>query len=138
MLRGFRQFLLQGDLVTLAVAFVLGTAFKSLVTAVVTDLFTPLIAALGGQPNFAALSFTVNRSHVLYGDFVDQVISFIVVAVVIYFVVVAPYMHLTNRLTPQTAATTRNCPECLSAIPLAATRCAFCTAPVSPPEGQPA
>jgi large conductance mechanosensitive channel len=129
MLRGFRQFLVQGDLVTLAVAFVVGTAFKSLVTSLVSDLFTPLIAALGGAPHFSALYFTVNGSRFAYGDFVNNLISFVVVALIVYFVVVAPYTALQSRLVP---AATRSCPECLSAIPPAATRCAFCTAQVTP------
>lgn len=133
MLRGFRAFLMQGDLVTLAVAFVVGTAFKSLVSALVADLFTPLIAAIGGQPDFAALTFTLHGSRFTYGAFLNSLIAFVVIAAVVYFAVVAPYSALQARLARPAAADSRSCPECLSIIPLAARRCAYCTAAVATP-----
>ena len=134
MLRGFRDFILRGNVVELAVAVVIGAAFKSVVDAVVKDFITPLIAAVGGQPDFSALSFTINRSRFLYGDFINQVVSFLIIAAVVYFLVVVP----TNRLMAlrktdePVGSLTRECPHCLSKIPRAASRCAFCTADVSP------
>jgi large conductance mechanosensitive channel len=136
MLSGFRAFLLRGNVVDLAIAVVIGVAFGAVVTAFVKDLITPLIAALGGQPNFSALSFTINKSQFLYGDFIDALISFIVIAAVIYFFVVVPYNHLMTRFRPQPEpAPTRDCPFCMSNIPAAATRCLFCTSEV-PATGQ--
>lgn len=134
MFTGFRQFLLRGSVVDLAVAVVIGTAFTAVVTAFVKDFLTPLIAAIGGQPNFSELTFTINNSQFLYGDFINAIIAFLIVAAAVYFLVVVPM----NRLTavgsrPEAAVpTTRKCPECLSAIPLEARRCAFCTAQVTP------
>jgi large conductance mechanosensitive channel len=129
-LSGFRQFLLRGNVVDLAVAVVIGAAFGAVVTAFVKDLVTPLIAAIGGQPDFSALTFTINNSKFLYGEFINAVISFIIIAAVIYFVVVVP-MNQLNRITSKPAVpkapATRKCPECLSEIPIGATRCAFCT-----------
>jgi large conductance mechanosensitive channel len=130
--KGFRAFITQGNLIALAVAVIIGTAFTALVTAVVTDLIGPLIAAAGGKPNFADLYFTVNHSKFLYGAFVDAVITFLIIAVVVYFLIVAPIARLTDRTNRKKAATTRDCPECLSAIPIAASRCMYCTAEVGP------
>jgi large conductance mechanosensitive channel len=130
--KGFRTFLMRGNLIDLAVAVVVGTAFTAVVTAIVTDLITPLLAAIGGKPNFATLTFTVNHSHFLYGAFLNALISFVIVASVIYFLIVAPVTRLTTRLRRNTVATTRDCPECLSSIPIAATRCMYCTAVVTP------
>ena len=129
---GFKQFLLQGNLVSLAVAFVVGAAFKSVITAFVNDLVTPLIAALGGQPNFESLKFTINHSQFLYGDLINNILAFLVAAAVVYWLVVAPYTALLRRFVPAPAAAPpqRQCPECLSTIPAAAKRCAFCTADV--------
>ncbi|HZT96515.1 MAG TPA: large conductance mechanosensitive channel protein MscL [Chloroflexota bacterium] len=132
-MRGFKEFLLRGNLVDLAVAVVIGLAFAAVVSALVKDLITPLIAAIGGQPNFAGLFFTVNKSTFLYGDFLNALISFIVIAAVVYFLVVLPYGRLMDRFKSETpVAPTRACPRCLSSIPAAATRCAFCTADISP------
>src|SRR5689334_14910363 len=135
MLSGFRQFLLRGNVIDLAVAVIIGAAFGGVVTAFVKDILTPLIAAIGGQPDFAALTFTINNSKFLYGDFINAVISFIIVAAVIYFLVVAP-MNQLNKMTSRPAApkapATRKCPECLSEIPVGATRCAYCTASLKP------
>lgn len=132
--RTFRQFLLRGNLVELAVAVVVGAAFGALVTALVRDLVTPLIAAIGGQHDFSSLSFTIHHSRFRYGDFLNALISFLTVSVMLFFAVLRPLGALLARLRADTPAeaTTRECPECLSAIPEAARRCAFCTAQVTP------
>ena len=131
-MKDFRQFILRGNLVDLAVAVVLGTAFAAVVAALVADLITPLIAAIGGNPDFSGLSFTINKSHFLYGAFVNALLSFLIVAAVLFFLVIKPVNALMNRrrTEPEVEATTRECPECLSQIPVAARRCAFCTAEV--------
>lgn len=127
-MKGFKTFLLHGNVVDLAVGIVIGVAFGALVTGFVKDLVTPLIAAIGGKPDFSALSFTVNNSKFLYGDFVNLVIAFLIIAAVIYFLVVMPYTALMARAKKEPPAdpTTKRCPECLSEIPLGARRCAFC------------
>ncbi|HUY08746.1 MAG TPA: large conductance mechanosensitive channel protein MscL [Candidatus Dormibacteraeota bacterium] len=125
---GFKTFLMRGNLVQMAVAFVLGVTFAALVTALVADLFTPLIAAIIGQPNFGSLFFTINHSKFLYGSVINAVITFVLVAAVLYFVVVVPYQAMVARTQKQQDPTTKACPECLSEIPLKASRCAFCTA----------
>jgi large conductance mechanosensitive channel len=133
MLKEFRQFILRGNVVDLAVAVVVGVAFGAVVTALVADLITPLVAAIFGKPNFAGLSFTINHSTFLYGAFINAVVSFLVVAAAIFFVVVKPVNMLTARLAarePRKAVATRECPECLSDIPAAARRCAYCTSTV--------
>lgn len=135
MLSGFKQFILRGNVVDLAVAVVVGAAFTGVVTAFVKDLLTPLIAAIGGQPDFSALEFTINNSRFLYGDFINAIISFLIVAGVVYFFVVAPMNALMKRFAPPpppAPVATRPCPECLSDIPKAAKRCAHCTASVTP------
>ncbi|HZU13806.1 MAG TPA: large conductance mechanosensitive channel protein MscL [Chloroflexota bacterium] len=130
---GFKAFLLRGNVVDLAIGVVIGVAFAAVVTALVADLITPLIAAIGGQPNFGGLTFTVNHSIFKYGLFLNALISFLVIAAVIYFLVVVPYNHLMDRFRPQPEpAPTRECPYCLSSIPAAASRCPFCTAEVTP------
>lgn len=127
-MKGFRAFLLRGNVVDLAVGVVIGVAFGAVVTAFVKDLVTPLIAAIGGKPDFAGLYFTVNSSKFLYGEFFNAVIAFIVVAAVIYFFVVLPFTALVarSRKEPPADPTTKKCPECLSEIPIDARRCAFC------------
>jgi large conductance mechanosensitive channel len=130
--KGFRDFISRGNLIQLAVAVVIGTAFTAVVTAVVTDLIGPLIAAFGGAPNFAGLTFTINKSHFLYGAFINAIITFLIIAAVVYFLVVAPMARITARFARQAEATTRDCPECLSSIPNAATRCMYCTSVVAP------
>jgi large conductance mechanosensitive channel len=132
MLKQFREFILRGNLVDLAVAVVIGTAFGAVVAALVKDLVTPLIAAIGGKPDFSALKFTINGSSFLYGDFINAVLAFLIVAAVIFFVVIKPLSALQARRQPDTAVDveTRACPECISDIPIAATRCAFCTTAV--------
>lgn len=130
---GFKAFLLRGNVVDLAVAVVIGAAFGAVVTAFIADLITPLIAAIGGKPNFSALSFTVNKSHFLYGAFINALITFLVLAAVIYFFVVVPSTSLMERFKTETPLEpkTRDCPYCISAIPVNATRCPFCTSQVT-------
>jgi large conductance mechanosensitive channel len=130
MLQGFKQFVLRGNVLDLAVAVIMGAAFGAVVTALVKDLLTPLIAAAVGTPDFSALAFTVNGSKFLIGDFVNAVVSFLLVSTAVYFFVVVPVNHLTARLRRGEAPpdpTTKKCPECLSEVPIAARRCAFCT-----------
>lgn len=128
---GFKQFLFRGNLIDLAVAVVVGVAFNAVVHALVTDLITPLIAAVGGKPHFSGLSFTVNGSDFDYGSFLNQLVSFVVIAAVVYYLIVAPAARFTAITERNKVATERECPECLSQIPVAARRCKFCTAPVS-------
>lgn len=130
-MRGFKAFLLRGNVVDLAIAVVIGVAFTAVITAFVKDLITPLIAAIGGKPDFAGLYFTINNSRFRYGDFVNVVISFVIIAAVVYFLVVLPYQALMerSRKEPPADPTTKKCPECLSEIPKDARRCAFCTLP---------
>ena len=130
-MRGFKTFLLRGNVVDLAVAVVVAVAFGLVVTAFVKDLVTPLIAALFGKPDFGALTFTINNSKFLYGDFINAVVSFIIVAAVIYFFVVVPYTALLarSRKEPPADPTTKKCTECESEIPMGARRCAFCASP---------
>ena len=130
-MRGFKAFLLRGNVVDLAVGVVIGVAFGSVVTAFVKDLMTPLIAALFGKPDFASLAITINNSKFLYGDFINVLIAFVLVAIVIYFFVVLPFTALIARFQKEPAAdpTTKKCTECLSEIPIGARRCAFCTSP---------
>ncbi len=133
-MKGFRAFLLRGNLVDLAVAVVVGVAFNSVIQALVADLVGPLIAAFGGQPNFSKLSFTINHSTFHYGAFLNALISFVIVAVVVYFLIVAPVDRVLSIVNRNKAATQRACPECLSQIPVGATRCMYCTATVPPVE----
>jgi large conductance mechanosensitive channel len=133
MLKGFRQFILRGNVIDLAVGIMIGAAFNGVVTALVKDLLTPLIAAIATQPNFSNLTFTVHGSQFMYGDFFNNIISFIILAATIYFFVVLPVNKLNERMKkgPPPEATTKACPECLSNIPIKATRCAYCTAKLS-------
>jgi large conductance mechanosensitive channel len=135
MLKDFKDFLLRGNLVDLAVAVVVGVAFTALVNALVKDLITPLIAAIVGKPNFDNLYFTINGSRFSYGSFLNALLSFILIAAVIFFLVVKPVNHLMSRLgiTPADDPV-RQCPECLSKVPTAATRCAYCTSQLTPTE----
>lgn len=132
---GFKKFLLRGNVVDLAIAVVIGGAFGSVVTALVKDIITPIVGAFGGLPDFSAWAITVNGSRVLIGDFVNAVLAFAVLAAVIYFLVVLPVERMMERFKPSPTPapeTTRECPHCLSKIPKAANRCAFCTAEVKP------
>lgn len=133
MLSDFRKFILRGNVVDLAVAVVIGLAFAAVITALVADILTPLIAAIFGKHDFSSLTFTINHSRFLYGSFINAVIAFVLIAAAIFFFVVKPVNALAERRrsgTPE-EATTRECPECLSSIPAAARRCAFCTAEVA-------
>ena len=134
-MRDLKEFLLRGNLVDMAVGIVIGVAFAAVVAALVADLVTPLIAAIGGKPDFSSLSFTINKSHFLYGAFINALITFVVIAAVIFFLVVKPVNALMERrkTEPAVAATTRECPYCLSQIPVGARRCAFCTQEVAAP-----
>jgi len=134
MLKGFKQFMLRGNVIELAVAVVMGAAFGAVVSAFVKDLLTPLIAAIFGKPDFSSLMFAVNGATFLYGDFLNALLSFLLVALAVYFFVVAPMNHLMERLHRGEAPpdpTTKKCPECLSEVPIAARRCAYCTSALS-------
>ena len=134
-MRGFKAFLLRGNVVELATAVVIGVAFGVVITAFVKDLVTPLIAAIGGEPDFSSLSFTINHSKFLYGDFLNALLAFLLIAAVIYLLVIVPYtaMMARSKKEPPTDPTTKNCPECLSEIPIDARRCAFCGEVVAAP-----
>ena len=130
---GFRAFIMRGNVVDLAVAVVIGAAFGNVITALVEDLVTPIIGIFGGVPDFSAISFAINGSQLLIGHFINALLSFLVIAAVIYYFVVMPVQRLMDRSKTEVqpaAPTTRDCPECLSKIPQAARRCAFCTAEV--------
>lgn len=131
----FRDFLMRGNIVDLAVAVVIGAAFNNVVQSLVADLLTPLIAAIGGQQDFSALKFSINNSQFMYGNFINQIITFIITAAAIFFFVVKPMNKLMARLRPakeEAVAETKVCPECLSTIPAGATRCMYCTSPQPP------
>jgi large conductance mechanosensitive channel len=132
-LKDFREFLLRGTLVDMAVGIVIGVAFAAVVTALVADLVTPLIASIGGQPNFSTLKFKINGSQFLYGSFLNALITFVVIAAVVFFFVVKPVnaLMMRYRTEPPVDETTRECPHCLSQIPVGARRCAFCTQEVA-------
>jgi large conductance mechanosensitive channel len=129
---GFRKFLLRGNLVDLAVAVVVGVAFNTVVQALIKDLITPLISAFGARHNFSGLSLSINKSTLAYGDFINAALSFVIIASVVYYFVVAPTNRLAVIASRNTDAAQRPCPECLSDIPVAARRCKFCTATVAP------
>jgi large conductance mechanosensitive channel len=133
MLSGFKQFILRGNVVDMAVGVVIGAAFAGVVSALTKDLLTPLIAALVGKPDFSAISFTINGSTFAIGDFINAVISFLLIAAAVYFFVVTPVNMLVARMRGKAAPadpSTRKCPECLSEIPIDARRCAHCGEPV--------
>jgi large conductance mechanosensitive channel len=132
--KDFKAFLLRGNLVDMAVGIVIGIAFGAVITAFVADLVTPLIAAIFGKPSFSSLTFTINNSQFNYGAFLNALLAFVLVAIVLFFLVIKPVNALVarSRREPPADPTTRNCPECLSEIPVAATRCAFCTTELAP------
>jgi len=133
MFEGFRKFMMRGNVIDLAIAVVIGGAFGQVVKALVTDIITPIVAMIFGKPDFGGLSFTINNSNFLYGDLINNIITFVSIAAAIYFIVVKPMEVLqARRAQPAADLTTRPCPECLSDIPLKATRCAFCTTVVTP------
>jgi large conductance mechanosensitive channel len=128
-LEDFKKFLLQGNLVNLAVAFIIGLAFAAVVKALIGDLITPIIAMIFGKPDFGSLSFTINSSHFAYGDFINALITFVSTAAAVFFFVVKPY-ELFEARKPKDP-TTKDCPECTSEIPIAAKRCPQCTAVIA-------
>ena len=131
-MKDFKEFLLRGNLVDMAVGVVIGVAFSAVITALVADLITPLIAAISGSHDFSSLTFTINGSRFGYGDFINKVIAFLLIAAAVFFLVVRPVNALMARrkTEPPVDETVRACPECLSEIPVAARRCAFCTTEV--------
>ena len=135
MLKGFRDFIMRGNVVDLAVAVIIGAAFTGIVTALVSDIINPLIAATVGQPNLSNITFNVGKGVFKVGDFLDHVISFLIISAVVYFGIVMPLNWVMARIKarnapPPAAPSTKQCPECLSDIPIAARRCAHCAQPV--------
>ncbi|MGD0114690.1 MAG: large conductance mechanosensitive channel protein MscL [Dehalococcoidia bacterium] len=134
LINDFKAFLLRGNVVDLAIAVVVGAAFGAVVTALVQDFVTPLIAAIGGQQDFSVLAFTVHNSTFRYGDFINKTITFVMIGAVVFFLIVVPlnaYLAR-SRKEPPPDPTVRKCPECLSDIPAEARRCAYCTSEVTP------
>ncbi|HUZ25111.1 MAG TPA: large conductance mechanosensitive channel protein MscL [Streptosporangiaceae bacterium] len=129
---GFKKFLFRGNLIDLAVAVVIGVAFNAVVQALIADIITPLIAAIFHQPNFGTLQFTLHGSVFHYGLFLNALVSFLIIAAVVYYLVVMPAARVIALATRNQEATERACPECLSQIPVAATRCMYCTTEVPP------
>jgi len=125
----FRAFILRGNVLDLAVAVIIGAAFGAVVTSLVENILTPLIAAIFGKPDFSNLSFTINNSQIMYGAFLNAVIAFLLVAAALFFFVIKPFNLLMSRRKQQVEAdpTTRECPYCLTVVPIAATRCSACT-----------
>jgi len=137
-LKNFEHFMLRGNVIDLAVAVVMGGAFGAVVTALVKDLLTPLTAAIFGKPDFSKLTFELHGSRFFYGDFINALVSFLLIGITVYFAVVLPVNALTARLhrgQTSPSATTKQCPECMSMVPIAARRCAFCTSPL-PADGK--
>ncbi|MCL4377290.1 MAG: large conductance mechanosensitive channel protein MscL [Actinobacteria bacterium] len=130
MLKGFRDFILRGNVIDLAVAVVIGAAFGAIVNALVKDLITPLLSAIGGQPDFSKIYFTVNNSKFMVGDFFNALISFLIISAVIYFGVILPMNKMLTRMKKgeKVEVNDKACPECLSIIPIKAKRCKYCTA----------
>jgi len=133
MFKGFRDFVLRGNVVDLAVAVIIGAAFGAIVNSLVKDIITPLIAAIVGKPDFSALVLHVHGGAITYGNFLNAAIAFLLIASAVYFILVLPMQYVMKRLNKpvEAAPTTKPCPECLSDIPLAAKRCKFCTQPVA-------
>jgi large conductance mechanosensitive channel len=134
LLTDFKKFLFRGNVVDLAVAVVIGTAFAAVVKALVADILTPIIALIFGQPSFEALSFTINGSHFLYGDFINNLITFVSIAAVVFFFVVKPVQVLMDRRAKEDPSV-KQCPECTSDIPIAARRCPMCTTVIAEATG---
>jgi large conductance mechanosensitive channel len=127
MLDGFKKFILRGNAVDLAIGIMIGAAFNSVVSALVKDIFTPIISAIWAKPDFSNLKFTINHSQFLYGDFLNSLISFLIIAVVVYFFVVLPMNKFLGRMKKQEAPTTKQCPMCIMEIPISAKKCPHCT-----------
>ncbi len=132
LLQDFKKFLLQGNLVALAVAVVIGTVFAAVIKALIADIITPIIALIAGQPNFENLSFTINSSHFLYGDFINAVFTFATTAAAVFFLVVKPYQEYQSRRAEEDPDI-KECPECTKDIPVKARRCPECTALLAAP-----
>ena len=133
-MKGFKAFLMRGNVVDLAVGVIIGAAFGSVVTALVKDILTPFIAAIVGKPDFGSLGFTIGTTKFPVGDFLNALVSFLLVATAVYFFIVLPmntFMARLKRGELPPDPTTKKCPECLSEIPIGAKRCAFCTSPVA-------
>ena len=130
MLREFKEFLFRGNLIEIAVGLVLALAFTAVVTSLVEDIITPVIAAIFGEPDFSGLTFTINESTFRYGEFLNALLAFVLIAAVLFFLVVRPVNAILERRKRVEEPATRECPECLSEIPVAARRCAHCTAEV--------
>lgn len=131
MIKGFRDFILRGNVIDLAVAVIIGAAFSAITKSLVEDVITPLIAAVVGKPDFSALVFTLGTTPIKYGSFLTACLNFLIIAFVIYFFLVLPVQKLLTRLKGPEAASVKPCPQCLSEIPLDAHRCKFCTQPVA-------
>jgi len=129
-IKGFRDFILRGNVIDLAVAVIIGAAFSAITKSLVEDIITPLIAAIIGKPDFSYLVFTLNKTPIRYGNFLNAIIYFLIIACVIYFFLVLPVQKLLARIKGPDAAANKTCPECLSEIPASATRCKFCGQPV--------
>ncbi len=129
---GFRKFLMRGNLIELAVAVVIGVAFNTVIQALISDIIGPLIGAIAGKPNFGALTFTINHSRFTYGLFINALLSFVIIAAVVYFLIISPMARVMARADRNKEASTRQCPQCLSDIPVGATRCMYCTSELPP------
>ena len=128
MIKEFRDFLMRGNVLDLAVAVIIGAAFSAIVNSLVADILTPIIGIFGGTPDFSALAFAIDNSEFRIGAFINSVIQFLLIGFVLFFVVVKPMNEILRRRSqPATEVTTMKCPACLSGIPIGATRCAFCT-----------
>ena len=134
MLKGFRDFILRGNVMDLAVAVIIGAAFTAIVTALTEDIIKPLLGAIISKPDFGYLHAHIGKGDIRYGDFITAVINFLILASVVYFFLVVPTQYLLKKFYPPkpAPASTRPCPQCLGDIPLAATRCKFCAEPVPP------
>ena len=132
MIKGFKEFILRGNVIDLAVAVIVGAAFTAIVTSLVTNIITPLLAAIVGKPDFSALTLTLHGGVITYGTFLNSVISFLLLASVVYFFIVVPMNFFLAKINKPVVApvTTKVCPQCISEVPLAASRCKFCTQPV--------
>ncbi len=130
MLKGFRDFLLRGNVVDLAVAVIIGAAFSAITTSLVKDIITPLLSAFVGKPNFDYLNVNIHGGVIEYGKFLTALISFLLLAAVVYFFIVAPMQSMLKRFAPTLFAATKPCPQCFSDIPIPATRCKYCAQPV--------